>query len=333
MPHFPLEDKFIFAHRLLGLKIFRYVLTGTQMILDNTTHKARNKDDLFLWIALHSAAVVLQLCYLSAATSWVLWLQHHAYAAGHILYFHTQPPTALRFTYTAGKYRMHQYNADPYFWDQGRNSLTIKKWHKPISDRSTGICQCVCMLIASCRGQKGRFDLLLNRCLSRTVRKEAEIIECFSNRPLSNEERWLTHTKFSFQPVTPHNKWTRISTALTNTQLSPLARCRSSKQPVLAEKRKHNMQNLPTRAWVLPAKSPLLRYTKQQVNIWKRVEAKGDPMLSALIHTASLLQSPEYLLASHSNQLKVEFLVTGTRNLQVSSSVWKDFPCTLSHLW
>lgn len=41
------------------------------MILDNTTHKARNKDDLFLWIALHSAAVVLQLCYLSAATSWV----------------------------------------------------------------------------------------------------------------------------------------------------------------------------------------------------------------------------------------------------------------------
>lgn len=174
---------------------------------------------------------------------------------------------------------------------------------------------------------------LLNRCLSRTVRKEAEIIECFSNRPLSNEERWLTHTKFSFQPVTPHNKWTRISTALTNTQLSPLARCRSSKQPVLAEKRKHNMQNLPTRAWVLPAKSPLLRYTKQQVNIWKRVEAKGDPMLSALIHTASLLQSPEYLLASHSNQLKVEFLVTGTRNLQVSSSVWKDFPCTLSHLW
>lgn len=71
MPHFPLEGTFIFAHRPFGLKIFCYILTATQIIFDNAIHKTCNRNDLFLQLALHSAAAVLQLSYLSTATSWV----------------------------------------------------------------------------------------------------------------------------------------------------------------------------------------------------------------------------------------------------------------------
>jgi len=71
MPHFPLEGTFIFAHRPFGLKTCCYLLTGIQMIFDKATHKTCNRNDLFPQLALDLAAVVLQLCCLSTATSWV----------------------------------------------------------------------------------------------------------------------------------------------------------------------------------------------------------------------------------------------------------------------